>query len=75
INSVISFVYYGGVVRRMFLEDSPNQEVIRLPGLSKVLLAVLGIAILSLGIYWTPFADFSKRSVVMISERSSIARK
>ena len=74
-NSVISFVYYGGVVKRMFLEEGTNKEIIRLPKLSTVLLSVLGITILVMGLYWSPFADFSKRSVKMISERSSLAQK
>jgi NADH-quinone oxidoreductase subunit N len=60
INSVISFVYYGGVVKRMMLEEGTTKDPIRLPALSRALLAVLAIAVIILGLYWAPFAEISE---------------
>ena len=60
VNSVISFVYYGGVVKRMILEDGTTKDPIRLPALSRVLLAILAVAVIVLGLYWSPFSNFSE---------------
>lgn len=60
INSVISFVYYGGVVKRMILEEGSSKDPIPLPHLSSVVLALLAIGILVMGLYWSPFAQFSQ---------------
>lgn len=75
LNSVVSFVYYGGVIRRMFLEDSPKKDPIVLPRLSTVVLAVLAIAVLVMGLYWTPFDEFSKDAATILSAPASIALK
>ena len=75
LNSVISFAYYGGVVKRMFLEEGISKEPIKLPRLSGVVLSVLAIAIVIIGIYWTPFANFSRESAQMLSQPASFAKK
>jgi NADH-quinone oxidoreductase subunit N len=75
LNSVISFAYYGGVVKRMFLEEGISKEPIKLPRLSGVVLSVLAIAIVIVGIYWTPFANFSRESAQMLSQPASFAKK
>ena len=60
LNSVISFVYYGGVIKRMFLEEGVNQQPIVLPRLSNALLGVLGIAVIVMGLYWGPLRNIRK---------------
>jgi len=75
VNTVVSFVYYGGVIKRMFLEEGKTKEAIVIPRLSNALLTVLAVAILLLGIYWSPFADFSQNSVQMTTHSYSMARK
>lgn len=75
LNSVVSFVYYGGVIKRMFLEDSPNKAPISLPRLSSVVLAVMAIAVLVMGLYWTPFDEFSRDAATILSLPASIALK
>jgi NADH-quinone oxidoreductase subunit N len=75
INSVISFAYYGGVVKRMFLEEGTSKEAIRLPRLSTVMLSVLAIAILLVGVYWSPIANYSRQSVEMINRQTPLAQK
>lgn len=60
LNSVVSFVYYGGVVKRMILEDGSNKESLSLPPLSRIVLAVLAIMIVVMGLYWGPFVQFSQ---------------
>ncbi len=74
LNSVVSFVYYGGVVKRMFLEEG-NTDPIHLPQLSRVLLVVLAIAVLVMGLYWSPFADYSQLSANILFEKARFALK
>jgi NADH-quinone oxidoreductase subunit N len=74
LNSVVSFVYYGGVVRRMYLEESPTTDPIVLPRLSRYLLVALAVGVLIMGIYWTPFARYSEKSASMYSTPSSVAQ-
>jgi NADH-quinone oxidoreductase subunit N len=75
INSVISFAYYGGVVKRMILEESTVKEKFTLPRLSTVLLSVLAILTFIMGLYWSPFAEFSQESAGMLVGSSAIAAK
>jgi NADH-quinone oxidoreductase subunit N len=75
VNSVISFAYYGGVVKRMILEDSPNKERIQIPRLSAILLTVLAILTFAMGLYWSPFAEFSRESASLLFKSAPIARK
>jgi NADH-quinone oxidoreductase subunit N len=75
LNSVISFVYYGGVIKRMFLEEGVNLQPIILPRLSTALLAFLGIAVLVVGVYWGPFAEYSQESASMLFKSAPIAQK
>ncbi len=75
VNSVISFAYYGGVVKRMILEDGAVKDKITLPRLSTVLLTVLAIMTFFMGLYWSPFAEFSQQSANMLLEKVSIALK
>ena len=72
LNSVISFVYYGGVVKRMFLEEG-RTDPIRLPKLSSALLVIMAIAVLVMGIYWSPFADYSRLSASIFFENVRLA--
>jgi NADH-quinone oxidoreductase subunit N len=74
LNSVVSFVYYGGVVRRMYLEESPTTDPIVLPRLSRYLLVALAVGVLIMGVYWTPFARYSEKSASMYSTPSSVAQ-
>jgi NADH-quinone oxidoreductase subunit N len=74
LNSVVSFVYYGGVVKRMFLEEG-GTEPIQIPQLSKVLLVFFAVAVLVMGLYWSPFADYSQLSAQMLFEKASLALK
>ena len=74
LNSVVSFVYYGGVVRRMYLEEG-NTDPIQLPQLSKALLVILAIAVLVMGIYWSPFAEYSRESAKILFQNVSLALK
>lgn len=75
LNSVVSFVYYGGVIKRMFLEEGPSQEPLRLPRLANTLLALLTFGLLVMGLYWTPFAEFSQKSASMLFKQAPIAHK
>ena len=75
INSVISFAYYGGVVKRMILEEGTVKEKFNLPRLSTVLLSVLAILTFLMGLYWSPFAEFSQQSSAMLVGSSAIAAK
>jgi NADH-quinone oxidoreductase subunit N len=75
INSVISFAYYGGVVKRMILEEGLSKEKFELPRLSTVLLSVLAILTFLMGLYWSPFAEFSQESAGMLIGSSAIAAK
>src|SRR5262245_11787311 len=75
VNSVVSFAYYGGVVKRMILEDGTSKEKITLPRISTVLLTALAIMTFFMGLYWSPFAEFSQQSANMLLERVSIALK
>jgi NADH-quinone oxidoreductase subunit N len=75
VNSVVSFVYYGGVIKRMFLEEGVNQQPIVLPRLSNALLALLGIAVLAMGLYWGPLAEYSQESAGMLFQSAPIAKK
>ena len=72
LNSVVSFVYYGGVVKRMFLEEG-GSDPIPIPQLSRILLVVLSISVLVMGLYWTPFAEYSRTSAALFFERARIA--
>jgi NADH-quinone oxidoreductase subunit N len=72
LNSVVSFVYYGGVVKRMFLEEG-NTDPIHLPRLSSVLLVILAVAVLVMGLYWTPFAGYSQLSAHIFFEKVRLA--
>jgi NADH-quinone oxidoreductase subunit N len=74
LNSVVSFVYYGGVVKRMFLEEG-GTEPIQMPRLSRVLLVFFAVAILVMGLYWSPFADYSQLSADMLFEKARLALK
>jgi NADH-quinone oxidoreductase subunit N len=74
LNSVVSFVYYGGVVKRMFLEEG-GTEPIQIPQLSRVLLVVFAVAVLVMGLYWSPFADYSQMSANMLFEKARLALK
>jgi NADH-quinone oxidoreductase subunit N len=75
VNSVVSFAYYGGVVKRMILEEGTSKDKISLPRLSTVLLTVLAIMTFFMGLYWTPFAEFSQQSASMLLEKVSLALK
>lgn len=75
INSVVSFAYYGGVVKRMILEEGTVKDKITLPRLSTVLLTVLAIMTFFMGLYWSPFAEFSQESASMLLEKVSLALK
>ncbi len=75
INSVVSFAYYGGVVKRMILEERPVKERFNLPRLSTVLLTVLAIMTFFMGLYWPPFAEFSQESASMLLKSVSLAFK
>ncbi|MCI0415259.1 NADH-quinone oxidoreductase subunit N [bacterium] len=72
LNSVVSFVYYGGVVKRMFLEEG-STDPIQIPQLSRVLLVLFGVALLVMGIYWSPFADYSHLSANILFEKARLA--
>ncbi len=74
LNSVVSFVYYGGVVRRMYLEEASSNTPIVLPSLSRTLLVILAIAVLAMGVYWSPIADYSERSARFFSQKAAIAK-
>ncbi len=75
INSVISFAYYGGVIKRMILEDGSSKEKFTLPRLSMIVLTVLAILTFMMGLYWSPFAEFSQESAGMLIGSSAIAAK
>lgn len=75
LNSVVSFVYYGGVIKRMYLEDGDSKEPVQIPRLSTVLLTVLAIAILVMGLYWAPFANYSEHSSGMLFPQAPMAQK
>ena len=74
LNSVVSFVYYGGVVKRMFLEEG-GTEPIPMPRLSRVLLIFFAVAVLVMGLYWSPFADYSQMSANILFEKARLALK
>jgi NADH-quinone oxidoreductase subunit N len=74
LNSVVSFVYYGGVVKRMFLEEG-GTEPIQIPRLSRVLLVFFAVAVLVMGLYWSPFADYSQMSANILFEKARLALK
>jgi NADH-quinone oxidoreductase subunit N len=74
LNSVVSFVYYGGVVKRMFLEEG-GTEPIQLPQLSRVLLVFFAVAVLVMGLYWSPIADYSHLSADLLFEKARLALK
>jgi NADH-quinone oxidoreductase subunit N len=75
LNSVVSFVYYGGIVKRMYLEEGPSKAPIRLSLLPRSLLTILAILILLMGIYWTPVAKYSEKSVQMLLKAPPVAQK
>ena len=75
VNSVISFVYYGGVIKRMYLEEGANKEAIRLGRLSAVVVSALAVAVLVFGTYWGPFAQFSQESTHMFVPAPPLAQK
>lgn len=66
INSVVSFVYYGGVVKRMILEDGTVKDPIVLPGLSRALLALLAVMVFVMGLYWDPFVKLSQTGSLLL---------
>ncbi len=72
LNSVVSFVYYGGVVKRMFLEEGSTDPIV-LPRLSRALLVIFSIAVLVIGVYWSPFADYSQTSARIFFEKARLA--
>ena len=72
LNSVVSFVYYGGVVKRMYLEEGAGPKI-QISALSRVLMIVLVIAVLVIGVYWSPFADYSQKSASMLFQSISLA--
>jgi hypothetical protein len=59
----------------MILEEGTSKEKFNLPRLSTVLLAVLAIFTFLMGLYWSPFAEFSQQSADMLFGSSSIAAK
>jgi hypothetical protein len=46
-----------------------------LPKLSSALLAILSIALLVIGLYWSPFAQFSQESAAMLFKEKPVALK
>jgi NADH-quinone oxidoreductase subunit N len=72
LNSVVSFVYYGGVVKRMYLEEGSGEKI-QIGVWSRALMAVLVLAVLVIGIYWSPFADYSQKSASMLFENIALA--
>lgn len=75
LNSVVSFVYYGGVIRRMYLEEGPKKDSITIPRLSSVLLALMAIAVLIMGLYWTPFDTISRDASNLLFQAAPLALK
>lgn len=75
LNSVVSFVYYGGVIKRMYLEDGPSKEPIVIPRLSSALLALMAIAVLVMGIYWTPFDTIARDASTLLFQTVPLALK
>jgi NADH-quinone oxidoreductase subunit N len=72
LNSVVSFVYYGGVVKRMYLEEGSTTPI-SLPSLSRALLVIFAIVVLVMGVYWPPFADYSRHSAQIFFEKVRLA--
>jgi len=58
----------------MFLEEG-NTEPIQLPQLSRVLLVFFAVALLVMGLYWSPFADYSQLSANILFEKARLALK
>jgi NADH-quinone oxidoreductase subunit N len=64
INSVVSLYYYLKVVKVMFLDGDKKDVILQpdLPMFMMLMITVLPTALL--GIYWSPLADWVKRSLV-----------
>jgi len=75
INSVVSFVYYGGVIKRMFLEEGTRKDPIVLPRLAQAVLAILVIGVIVMGLWWSPFDQFSRDSASMLTQSAPVAQK
>ena len=68
INSVISLYYYVRVVKHMFLDGEPSDNI-SMPSsnLVTVLLVFLAVPSLVLGVYWEPVANWINQSLILLS--------
>jgi NADH-quinone oxidoreductase subunit N len=66
LNTAVSLYYYARIIRAMFLE-APYVPVQVVPKIGyQLMLGAFSAAILVFGVWWTPFVEWSQRSLVML---------
>jgi NADH-quinone oxidoreductase subunit N len=63
LNTALSLYYYARIIRAMFLEAPFTEEPVRTPRTYRVLLTGFSAALLIFGIWWTPLAVWTERSL------------
>ena len=64
INTVVSLYYYMRVVKTMYLDGKPSEEIIVPPFSMTLIFFVLAIPSVFFGIYWTPILNWVKDSLL-----------
>jgi len=59
---VIALYYYLMIIKRMFIDESTNEEKIKLSPLSQGLLVSLGLAIVVMGVWQAPFFHIAEQA-------------
>ena len=66
VNSVVSFVYYGNVLKHIFLHEPDSDKPINVSPLSRILLVLLAVSVVGLGVLWSPVVSFTQQMVAFI---------
>ena len=64
INTVISLYYYMRVVKTMYLDGKPSDEIQVPPFSITAILLILAVPSIFFGIYWTPILNWVKDSLL-----------
>ena len=64
INTVVSLYYYMRLVKTMYLDGEPSEEIVVPPFSMTIIFLVLAVPSVFFGIYWTPILNWVKDSLL-----------
>ena len=64
INTVVSLYFYMRVVKTMYLDGKPSEEIVVPPLSITLILLVLAVPSVFFGIYWTPILNWVNDSLL-----------